>query len=221
MDFFSENKIKGVIFDCDGVLVDSELMSCSAINIIFEKYFQVDIGRDYSQIVGKKVADGFDYYIKTFNITVPPHISLPDLYIQKDKEYQNLARNKLQTFPGVVSLLDYLQTNKLKMIVASSGTKDKISFNLHESSLEKYFSLITSSEEVKNSKPAPDLFLLSAKKLHLEPKNCMVIEDSRNGIKAAKAAGMIALGVTNTFKKEDLLQAGADIIVTRIDELIQ
>ena len=79
MDFFSENKIHGVIFDCDGVLVDSELMSCSAINIIFEKYFHVDIGTDYTPVIGKKIADGFDYYINKFNVTVPAHINLQEL----------------------------------------------------------------------------------------------------------------------------------------------
>lgn len=220
-DFFSQNNIKGVIFDCDGVLVDSEKLSCSALNVVFERHFQIDIGSDYSQVLGKSLKDGFKYYIETYNLIIPSSLKLTDLYNEKDRAYQDLARNNLQTFPGVKKLLNFLQNTSYKVAVASSGSLEKINFNLHQGKLEGYFSIISSADEVQHGKPQPDLFLLSAKKMNLNPENCVVIEDSVSGIKAAKAANMMAIGVTNSFDGQILLSAGADRIVTRLDELLK
>ena len=219
-DFFSENNIKGIIFDCDGVLVDSEKLSCGALNVVFEKYFNIDIGTDYSQIIGKSLKDSLGYYISTFQIKVPNTLDLQTLYQEKDASYQNLARNNLQPFSGVIELLEYLKQSLLQITVASSGTHEKIQFNLEQGKLQKYFSIITSADEVQHGKPNPDLFLLSAKKINLNPSNCLVIEDSVSGIKAAKAANMFTVGVTNTFDSKTLLEAGADKIVVKLDELI-
>ncbi len=219
-DFFSQNNIQGVIFDCDGVLVDSEKLSCSALNVVFEKHFQIDIGSDYSQVLGKSLKDGFKYYIETYKLTIPSSLQLSDLYLEKERAYLDLARNNLQAFSGVKELLNFLQNKSYKVAVASSGMLEKINFNLHQGKLETYFSIISSADEVQQGKPEPDLFLLSAKKMNLNPENCVVIEDSVSGIKAAKAANMYAVGVTNSFDEKDLLAAGADKIVTRIDELL-
>ena len=220
-DFFSQNNILGVIFDCDGVLVNSEKLSCRALNVVFEKYFQTDIGTDYSHVLGKSLKDSFKYYIESFQLELPPSINLSELYLEKDLVYQKLARNNLESFPGVVELLDYLQDTSLTITVASSGTHDKINFNLQQGKLDKYFSLITSADEVQQGKPHPDLFLLSAQKMNLDPERCMVLEDSVSGIKAAKAAHMTTVGVTNSFSKEILHDSGADVIVHRLDELIK
>ena len=219
-DFFLENNIKGIIFDCDGVLVDSEKLSCKALNVVFEKHFNIDIGTDYSKVIGKALKDSFAYYFTTFNVDIDSSIDLRILYQEKDTAYQNLAINNLKSFPGVIELLNFLQKTTLKFTVASSGTHEKILFNLEQGRLKKYFSIITSADEVTNGKPQPDLFLLSAKKLNLEPESCLVIEDSISGIKAAKSANMLAIGVTNTFDSKSLQEAGADKIIERLDELL-
>lgn len=219
-DFFSQNNIQGIIFDCDGVLVDSEKLSCGALNVIFEKYFQVDIGTDYSHVTGKSLKDGFKYYIETHHIQVPPSLDLTELYVEKDRVYQNSAKNNLQSFPGVVDLLNFLKKTTFSIAVASSGSHEKIDFNLTQAKLDSYFSIISSADEVAHGKPHPDLFLLCAQKMGVDPKHCLVIEDSVLGIKAAKAANMLAVGVTNTFAKKSLVTAGADMIVTRLDELL-
>lgn len=219
-DFFSQNNIKGVIFDCDGVLVDSEKLSCGALNVIFEKHFQVDIGTDYRPVIGKALKDSIGYFLKTFNIQLPSDFDLLTLYKEKDQAYQNLARNKLQLFSGVIELLEFLRKSQIIIAVASSGSHEKIHFNLEQGKIQQYFEIITSADEVKNGKPSPDLFLYSAKKMKIDPKMCLVIEDSVSGIKAAKDANMIAIGVTNTFEYKDLSEAGADKIVTKVNELV-
>jgi phosphoglycolate phosphatase len=216
----SKNEIIGVIFDCDGVLVDSEKLSCYALNLVFEKYFNVDIGSDYSNVLGKNLNDSFIYYFNKFNIRLPPPVTFENLYFEKDNEYQNLARDILRPFPGVVELLDFLKKKKIEVCVASSGTLEKIEFNLNQTKLRKYFNIITSSDEVTKGKPDPELFLLSAKKMQIDPNRCLVIEDSLSGIEAAKKANMTVVGVSNTFKTDELLQSGADKVVKRIDELI-
>lgn len=219
-DFFTKNSIKGVIFDCDGVLVDSEVLSCNALNVIFEKHFKIDIGNDYSPVIGKSVIDGINYYISKHKISVPASLDITKLGEEKDETFMSLARDTLKSFPGVIILLEYLQTEKISKCVASSGSLEKITFNLQETKLLKYFEIISSSQEVIKGKPNPDLFLLSAKKMNLRPEECVVIEDSVMGIKGAKAAHMMAVGVTTSFKKDDLLLAGADVIITRVDDLL-
>lgn len=221
VDFFTKNNIKGIIFDCDGVLVDSEKLSCGALNVVFEKHFNIDIGTDYSNIIGNALADSFFYYFNKFNLELLSNSEMQQLYLEKDLAYQNLARGTIKSFPGVIFLIEEIEKLHLYKAVASSGTHNKINFNLTESNLKKYFSVISSADEVEKGKPHPDLFLLTAQKMFLEPQQCAVIEDSLSGIKGAKAANMYAIGVSNTFDKESLLSVGADIVVSRLDELLK
>ena len=217
---FSLDKIIAIIFDCDGVLVDSENYSCYALNILLKRHFDLDIGSDYKAVVGKNLKDAFNYYSTQFQLV----INNPEqLYKEKDLIYQELAKGKLRTFNGVEQFLSFLQNIGKKIAVASSGELEKILFSLRETHLLKYFpiSMITSSSEVSKGKPFPDLFLKSAEKMNVFSENCLVIEDAVTGVIAGKSAGMNVAGITNTFSTEDLLTAGADVVVREIHELIE
>lgn len=220
---FDYRSIKGVIFDCDGVLVDSEPHSCYALNVLFDKYFNVDIGSDYSFVLGKTLKDSFAHYFKKYKIKNVDKKVLKNIYSEKDEIYRDLARGNLQAFDGVEDLIKNCLEKEIKIAVASSGALSKILFSLNETGLKKYFSNITSSDEVKldRGKPFPDLFLLSAKKLNINPKKCLVIEDSLSGIKASKSAQMYSVGVTNTFSTDKLEKVNPDLIVSNVSELIQ
>jgi beta-phosphoglucomutase-like phosphatase (HAD superfamily) len=97
----------------------------------------------------------------------------------------------------------------------------KIHFSLDTVNLSKYFTLITSAVEVRHGKPAPDLYCLSARKLNVDPASCLVIEDSVNGICAAKKAGMSVVAFPGTFQKELLINEGAIFIKNGYSELIE
>jgi HAD superfamily hydrolase (TIGR01509 family) len=215
-----KNFIKSVIFDCDGVLVNSEPFSCQALNILFEKYFKIDIGVDYSEIIGKSLQDTFEYYFKKYEFENIDEKLLLTLYQEKDEVYMELAKDKLKQFPGISQFINHCITNDICIAVASSGTLEKIKFSLNETGLTKYFDIIISADQVENGKPSPDIFLYSAKKLNLDPKHCLVIEDSLSGIIAGNKAGMFTVAISNTFPREKLKEANPNLIVERVMELI-
>jgi HAD superfamily hydrolase (TIGR01509 family) len=191
---------KAVIFDCDGVLVDSEKISCFALNIIFEKYFDIDIGQDYQPIIGKALNEAIQYYLKKYNIT---NYNLKELMQAKEAAYKESAKSKLNVFPLTVQTLQKIKQTNRKLAIASSGSMDKIKFSTTTVNIYNLFDVITSAEEVSKGKPAPDVYKLTLERLCLKPEECVVIEDSINGAIAAQQAKIPVYGFSGTFSQED------------------
>lgn len=210
--------IQAVIFDCDGVLVDSEDLSCHALNVVFQNEFGIDIGTNYSDIIGTSLKFSLQYYLNKFHL---PTSDLEYLAELKENAYYDLAKNRLSSFPNCEEFIQLLLQHGFLISVASSGSLNKIKFSLDTVNLSKYFSILTSTVEVKHGKPAPDLFFLAACKLNVEPSSCLVIEDSVNGVRAAKKAGMHVAGFPGTFQKDLLIQEGAIYVENGYSELIE
>lgn len=208
--------VKGIIFDCDGVLVDSEPLSCYSLNILFERNFNIDIGTDYTPVIGTSLKDTISYYFDKYNLNSS---NIGELLIEKDQIYKEIAKNALKIFNGIIPFLKEAEKTNYRLSVASSGTYDKINFSLTETHLLRYFEFITSSNEVLKGKPAPDLYLKAAEKFKLSPSECLVFEDSLTGIKAAKQAGMYVVGITNTFDYENLSKKETDLVIDSISEI--
>ncbi len=136
--------------------------------------------------------------------------ALPDGFAaQLDRDTFAAFEQSLEPVAGIHAALDQLQP-AYKTCIASSGGYNKMAITLKKCALEQRFSNhIFSAVEVKNGKPAPDLFLFAAKKMGVAPDHCVVIEDSRYGVQAAKAAGMHALGYCAMTPAEQLQAAGA------------
>ena len=209
-------KYKAIIFDNDGILVDSEYLSCYALNVLFDNFFGVDIGKDYSKVLGTSDRYAIKYYLKKHSIN---KFDLENLMLEKGKIYFRIAKDKLTTFPYMERLLLKLKDN-MKLAVASSGSHEKIKFSLDQIKYRNYFDYIFSTEDVSKGKPNPDLFLHTAKVMNLKVGECVVIEDSINGIKAAKSANMDVIGFTSSFSEEELKGAGADIVIRSFKELL-
>ena len=122
----------------------------------------------------------------------------------------DLARGALETFPGLLDLLDRLAEQNVPMAVASSVRPHKIRFSLKQVGLLDRFDILCSASELELDKPAPDLFIYAAQKLSNAPHECIVIEDSTAGIRAAKAAGICAIGFCSSLSREQLIAAGAE-----------
>lgn len=212
------NGIQAVIFDCDGVLVDSEEMSCYALNVVFQNEFGIDIGTDYSNVIGASLRFALQYYLGKFNLSTEDIQHLADL---KENTYYEMAKNRLTSFPNCEEFIRLLLQNVFLISVASSGSLKKIQFSLDKVNLSKYFSIVTSTLEVKHDKPAPDLFFLAASKLNVDSSSCLVIEDSVNGVRAAKNAGMQVAGFPGTFQKDLLIKEGAIYVKNGYSELIE
>jgi HAD superfamily hydrolase (TIGR01509 family) len=197
-----------LIFDCDGVLVDSETLSCGAwLPVLARRGIEATLA-DMAQFIGKADQAVLDYYCRIGGkrLTVEAIAELQD-------EYFSAARGNLSSFPTAIDVLREFRQRSFKLAVASSGGLDKIRFNLTEIGLDGFFDRVVSATEVLHGKPAPDLFCLAAERLEVSAADCAVVEDSVYGIEAARAAGMTAIGFTSSHDRATLRNAGAQHVV--------
>ena len=201
-----KNPISALILDCDGVIVDSEPLSCGAWNIVFDQEYKVDIGTNYEAIMGGTSRESVKHYFSQFNLSGSEK-KIQYLIKLKDQVYLEIAENKLAKVSGIETLINQARKLKWKIGVASSGSLTKIQFNLQQVFLEDSFDSITGAEKGLRSKPFPDIFLKAAKQLNVNPSECIVIEDTPAGITAAKQAGMYVIAITTSFPKSVLVEA--------------
>ncbi|MCE5197421.1 MAG: HAD-IA family hydrolase [Armatimonadota bacterium] len=199
--------IHGIIFDMDGVLVDSEPFICEAAMRMFAEHGITVKPEDFLPFVGA----GEDRYVGG----VAEKYNFPmDLARDKARTYQiygEIVRGRLEPLTGVCDFIAKARSRGLKLAVASSADKVKIEINLREIGVPAdTFDVVVSGQDVVNKKPNPEIFLTAASKLGLSPDQCLVVEDAVNGVAAAKAAGMRCLGLTTSFSAQEL--AGADWI---------
>jgi HAD superfamily hydrolase (TIGR01509 family) len=181
---------KLIIFDCDGVLVDSEPLAARAYERVYEKYGMSGVGSDIiAQCIGMKQADIIVRIRELTGHQFPEHAD-GDIWA----ETKLLFTEELTPTKGIHPFLDALAIDRC---VASSSSVERINHSLGVTGLARFFgSSIFSSSMVKRGKPAPDIFLYAAEKMGAQVSDCVVIEDSPFGVEGAVAAGMTAIGYT-------------------------
>lgn len=206
-----------VIFDMDGVLVNSEpfYVEVEQTNFrqlglkISEEEHQTYQGTATDrmwQLIKERhgIKQSLDELVKMTNSLVTPYFN---------------SLEQMEPMSGVKNLIEKLKEKGVPLALASSSYADVIEIILQKTGLKKYFDVVVSSQMAGTSKPEPDIFLLTAKKLGMHPEKCVVIEDSTNGIKAAKAAGMYCIAFAGPGSElQD--QSQADMIVADFGELI-
>jgi beta-phosphoglucomutase family hydrolase len=205
---------KALIFDMDGVIVDSDPLHLKAYQTVLAT-FQIAYSEDDSrQFLGRKDSDCAAALVEMFDL---PLKSL-DLLEKKLAITAQLLRTEARSQPGIIDALQKAMDLGLPCGIASSAAPSTIKLVLDALKLEPFFQSVTSGEEVLHGKPAPDIFLKAAERLNADVRSCLVIEDSLNGIKAAKAAGMKCVSVPcNTTRYQD--HAEADIRLESIAQL--
>ena len=200
-----------IIFDCDGVLVDSEPLAARAYERVYEKHGMPGVNTSIiAQCVGMKQSD-IIARIKDLTGHQFPAAADGDIWA----ETKVLFSQELKPTPGITAFLEALAGDRC---VASSSSVERINHSLAVTGLARFFGdAIYSSSMVKNGKPAPDIFLFAADKIGANPVDCIVIEDSPFGIQGAIAAGMTAIGYTgggHTYAEHAarLMAAGADFV---------
>jgi HAD superfamily hydrolase (TIGR01509 family) len=200
-----QGAVQLVIFDCDGVLVDSETVA----NQQFAKALRT-LGLPYT--FEKTVASFMGRSLKSCFAQIEQELGKPipeGFAAQLDQDTFAAFEQTLQPIDGIHDALSIIQS-RYKTCVASSGDYKKMAVTLKKCALEDLFlGRIFSAVEVKNGKPAPDLFLYAAKQMGFAPEQCVVIEDSCFGVLAAKAAGMQVFGYCAMTPEAQLQQAGA------------
>jgi beta-phosphoglucomutase family hydrolase len=207
--------ISAVIFDLDGVLIDSEPLHCMADNQLLKdlgietpaKYFDRFTGWTDSAM-WEAIKD--DYLISK---------SIDELKrLQVPIKLELLREGGFKAIPGTFDLLERIKKVHMPIAIASSSPRIFIEAVLEKIGIQQYFTIIVSGEEVERSKPEPDIFLKAARLLNINPFECLVVEDSKSGAIAAKKAGMKCIGYQNINSGEqDLSQA--DYIVSDLKEI--
>ena len=200
----SKSKTRAVIFDMDGVIVDSEpLINAAAVAMYKEKGLNVQPD-DFLPFVGA----GEDRYIGGVAEKYNFSLDIPAAKKRTYEIYLDLVPSRLRAFPGAVEFVHRCREASLLVAVASSADKIKVEANLNKIGLSiEFWNAVIWGEDVRKKKPAPDIFLLAAEKLNTDPKHCIVVEDAVNGIHAAHAAGMRCVAVATTFPAERLREA--------------
>ena len=204
------------IFDMDGVLIDSENFYAEMEQINFR---QLGLNITHEEHITYQGTATDEMWKKIKERHYVPH-SVEELVEMTNGLTIPVFKNmdKIDPMPGVEELISLLYSKNIPLAVASSSFPEVISIILEKTGLEKYFGVVVNSRMAGKSKPAPDIFLLAAKNLGVEPGKCIVIEDSANGITAAKIAGMYCIAY-NGPGSEHQNQSGADQIMRDYSEL--
>ncbi len=195
---------KGVIFDMDGVLVDTEEWICRAGIAMFAEHGVEASPEDFVPFVGA----GENRYLGG---VAEKHGFAID--IERDKArcyeiYAEMVAGKLEPLPGVHAFVGKCRERSLKLALATAADRVKMEVNLREIGLPpETFDAAVNALDVERKKPDPEIFLLAAKKMGVPAPECLVVEDSVNGVAAARAAGAKCLGLTTSFDAEDLAAA--------------
>lgn len=194
--------MKAVIFDMDGVLVDSQPYHFKADIDTMAEYGVIKDQKFYESFAGTLTADRMRTLKEMFGLDAP----VEEMTIKRENMILDImGKEDIKPVLGIPEFLRSIKEKGLTTAVASSSDYKLINLILDRLKIAKYFDSVTSGSDVKRGKPSPDVFLLAAERIGIEPAECLVVEDSENGVKAAKAAGMKVLGYINpTSGKQDL-----------------
>lgn len=205
--------MKAIIFDMDGVIIDSEPVHFQLEKEMLEELGGTMTKEEYVNSVGITDYDTWNIHKEKFNLKP----SVEELIeMKKERFIENIHRiNLVDNFQSFI--LDLYDKGYI-MGLASSNNKKAVDSIIKNFNLDKYLEFVISGEEVVNGKPDPEIFLTAAKKMNVKPNECLVIEDAANGVAAAKAAGMKCIGLNNPNSyNQDLSQA--DLIINNFNEL--
>jgi beta-phosphoglucomutase len=196
--------IKGVLFDMDGVLVDSEAFMCKAAIMMFGELGIKVLPEDFLPFVGM----GENKYLGGVAEHYGHKINIADAKARAYEIFGIIVQGNLFPLPGAHEFIAECRKKGLKLALATSADNVKMNINLKEIGfLPEYFDSIITGQDIVNKKPFPDIYIKAAKSLGLEPEECLVVEDAISGIKAGKSAGCRCLAVTNSFEASALNEA--------------
>lgn len=207
--------IKAVLFDMDGLMINTEPLQSQAYEVVLRQY-----GKDpkfYStgviQKVGVREKDNWELIKTAHGLEEDTTV----LMTKRGKVYLEILRKNLVPQPGLLHVLKLFKSLNLPMAVASSSVVDHIELVLEGLGVREYFSAVVSGQSVAHGKPAPDIFLEAAKQLGVNPKDCLVLEDAQTGVEAGEAAGATVIAVPNEFTADQDLSSADKIVASLAD----
>lgn len=210
--------IKAVLFDMDGLMVDTESLATEAF-IHSAKKQGYDMTKEETLLVlgftTKSIYEFWENYFKNSDVSGKQLVDDHYKYIENI-----LFTTGPRKMPYIEELLKYLKESNYKVAVASSSNMNHIINNMEKTGLKKYIDEFASGAEVENGKPAPDVFLLAAERLGVKPEECLVLEDSKAGVIAGSSAGAKVIMVPDMFKPDEECKERTYKIVGNLGEVI-
>jgi len=209
----TDSRLEAVLWDLDGVIADTGIYHYQAWQDVFgkrgvtftEEQFMRHFGQRHDTII--RTALGSNISAEEFNAITS----------EKQENYRRRVVNNIRPLPGAVELIRSLNQHGIKTAIASSAPPENIEIIIRGLGIEDCFQAIARGTDVAEGKPNPEVFLLAAEKLGVEPGSCVVIEDAIAGVAAARKAGMKCVAVTNSHPRNSLKQA--DLIVDTLEDL--
>ncbi|MBC8588194.1 HAD family hydrolase [Paratissierella segnis] len=210
--------IKAIIFDMDGLMLDSERVKLKYRNMV-----KKELGLDYendtiSETFGKTLAE-----IRQININRYGN-DYPQEKISKRSRAlwnEHIIKYGVPIKKGLLDLLKFLKDNEYKIAVATSTYEEETEYLLKLADIIHYFDIIVTGDQVMNSKPNPDIYIEASKRLSIDPVDCVALEDSPNGVISASKAGMKVIMVPDLIEPDDELKKTADFVVSGLGDVVQ
>jgi beta-phosphoglucomutase family hydrolase len=200
--------IKAVIFDMDGVIVESEHIHIEAEQQTMLKHGVRISAEELHAYTGTTAEFMFTELIRKYNLNT----TFEGIFSEKEDILFRLLEKETRPTKGVIELLKKLKQKGIRLAIASSSDRKLIEYILERLDISRLFDFVVGAEDIAHSKPNPEIFLKSARGLKVKPIECLVVEDAKLGIDAAKSAGMKAIGYRNPNSGDQDLSR-ADMII--------
>ena len=206
--------IKAIIFDMDGVISDTQHFHSGMDEVVLKRYGIDKTAKELEETyAGVPVKEIYNIEFQKNNL---PLNDIPGLFDERWKKIIEQAEGNIKAIQGAIQLISKLKNKGFKLAVASGSIRIFVEMVLRELNLTDEFDAVVTGDDVEKGKPNPDIFLLAASRLKVNPKECVVIEDGINGMIAAKKAGMKCIGLVENNKKKDY---PADLVVGELENI--
>ena len=213
------HKTRALIFDMDGLMVDTERLYIASEYTLAARYGKRPGDDTIARMMGRRPIEAISIFVEELGIPADPAAVLAE----RDLLMEEAMRNDLAPMPGLFSLLETF-AGRLLMAIATGAPQAFLDIMLDTLDIRGRFSILQSSDNIRNGKPHPEMYLRTAERLELPPPACLVLEDSENGIIAAKEADCTAVAVPNehtrtqNFSRADHVAASLDAVIPWIEQ---
>lgn len=204
-------KVKAVIFDRDGVIINTEGVAIHSVREAFKVLGFEFKEEDISQIIGRSPDAYKDYFLKKWSFDFEEYRR-----IQRNLFYSNL--HEAEFFNDTIELIKRLHSQQIPLAITTSASKEGTLLILKKAEIDTLFKVIVSKEDCTNLKPHPEPYILTAAKLGIAPEFCVAIEDTSLGVEAAKAADMFCIAIPNEYTKDQNFSQ-ADFVLNSTKEV--